>query len=61
MSLSAHFTKAVGGFTLRVDIEEESGILGLLGASGAGKSMTLSCIAGLVAPTDGYIAVDGAV
>ena len=34
-----------GSFTLDVKLHHESGILGLLGASGCGKSKTLQCIA----------------
>ena len=33
--------------------------IGLLGASGSGKSMTLRCIAGLVKPDEGKIIVNG--
>jgi len=34
-------------------------IFGLLGPNGAGKSTTIGCIAGLLAPTAGYVRVQG--
>jgi ABC-type sulfate/molybdate transport systems ATPase subunit len=42
--------------TLRV---ESGGSLALFGASGSGKSTVLSCIAGLEAPDDGFVRLDG--
>jgi len=36
-------------------------VLGILGASGSGKSMTLSAIAGVTSPDAGYIEVNGSV
>jgi molybdate transport system ATP-binding protein len=35
--------------------------LGILGASGSGKSMTLKCIAGIEVPDEGHISVNGRV
>ncbi|MDR0759316.1 MAG: ATP-binding cassette domain-containing protein [Treponema sp.] len=37
------------------------GCLGILGASGSGKSMTLKCIAGIETPDEGHISVNGRV
>ena len=61
MSLSVHIKKNVGDFCLSVDLEHESGITGILGASGCGKSMTLKCIAGIIKPDTGRIVLNGRV
>ncbi len=53
--LSVNIHKELEDFTLNVSFETEGGILGLLGASGCGKSMTLKCIAGLETPDRGRI------
>jgi molybdate ABC transporter permease protein len=53
--------KPLSGFALDVGFEIGSEVLGILGASGSGKSMTLRCIAGLETPTSGKIAVNGKV
>ncbi|MCF0228201.1 MAG: ABC transporter ATP-binding protein [Parasporobacterium sp.] len=43
-----------------LDFTVESGeIVGLLGLNGAGKSTTMNCITGYLAPTEGTVAVDG--
>ena len=59
MSLSVDIKKWLGDFTLRVAFETDGGVLGLLGASGCGKSMTLKCIAGIEKPDSGRIVLDG--
>ncbi|WP_148096688.1 sulfate/molybdate ABC transporter ATP-binding protein, partial [Aphanothece sacrum] len=46
-------------FTLEVDFKAHRETLGLLGASGSGKSMTLRCIAGLENPDQGHISING--
>jgi molybdate transport system ATP-binding protein len=43
------------GFTLDVQFSGREGFLGMLGASGSGKSMTLRCMAGLEKPDAGHI------
>ncbi len=58
MSLSVHITKKIGNFRLAVDMEQESGVTGILGASGCGKSMTLKCIAGIEKPDTGRIVLN---
>lgn len=49
------------GFQLRVAFQASGGGLGLLGASGSGKSMTLRSIAGLEIPDRGRIILNGRV
>ena len=59
MSLLVDIEKDFGSFHLKVSFETSGGTLGLLGASGCGKSMTLKCIAGIVTPDRGRIVLDG--
>lgn len=61
MSLRAEIHKKLGGFSLDLSLETQGGVLGVLGASGCGKSMTLKCIAGIEKPDSGYIELDGTV
>ncbi|MCD8341555.1 MAG: ATP-binding cassette domain-containing protein [Clostridiales bacterium] len=61
MSLSVSIYKQLGDFTLDVSFETEGGVLGLLGASGCGKSYTLKCIAGIERPDRGRIVLDDTV
>lgn len=59
MSLYVNIEKDLGGFLLRVNFETDGEVLGILGASGCGKSITLRCIAGIVKPDKGRIVLDG--
>ena len=62
MSLQVDIHKKLGAFTLDVALEasaEKPEVLGLLGASGCGKSYTLKCIAGIETPDQGRIVLDG--
>ena len=61
MSLSVDIEKKLGGFSLRVQLDTDDAITGLLGASGCGKSLTLQCIAGIQRPDRGRIVLDGTV
>ncbi|MDR2376601.1 MAG: ATP-binding cassette domain-containing protein [Treponema sp.] len=50
-------------FSLEAEFETSGGVgcLGILGASGCGKSMTLKCIAGIETPDEGHIEINGRV
>lgn len=61
MAITVHIRKQLKDFELKVDFELESGCMGLLGASGCGKSMTLKCIAGIETPDSGRITLNGRV
>ena len=61
MAITAHIRKQLKDFELKVDFDLESGCMGLLGASGCGKSMTLKCIAGIETPDSGRITLNGRV
>ena len=58
MSLYVNIEKHLPSFDLKVNFEHKSGVLGFLGASGSGKSMSLKCISGLVTPSSGKIVVN---
>lgn len=58
MKLFVDIRKKLSGFNLDVMFEMNEDILGLLGASGSGKSMTLRCIAGLEKPDFGKIVLN---
>jgi len=55
MALTVKIHKKLGNFTLDVSFEAGDEWLGILGASGCGKSMTLKCIAGIETPDSGLI------
>jgi molybdate transport system ATP-binding protein len=57
--LTVDVEKRLATFHLRVRLEVGTEILILFGPSGAGKTMTLSTIAGLITPDTGEIALDG--
>lgn len=59
MSLHVDIKKRLASFTLEVALDAGAETLGLLGASGSGKSMTLRCIAGIETPDEGIIQVNG--
>ena len=58
MTLSVQIEKKLGAFHLNVTFETENEVLGILGASGCGKSMTLRCIAGIETPDFGRIVLN---
>lgn len=55
MAVSVDIIKNLNGFSLNVDFQKGEERLGILGASGSGKSMTLKCIAGIESPDSGKI------
>lgn len=59
MSLSVDITKQYKDFILSVKFETSDTTLGILGASGAGKSLILKSIAGIVTPDRGRILLNG--
>jgi len=56
--LTIDIKKTLPEFNLNVSFTVDRGILAILGRSGSGKTMTLRCIAGLVTPDHGHIALD---
>ncbi|MCC8181751.1 MAG: ATP-binding cassette domain-containing protein [Clostridiales bacterium] len=59
MAISLQLERELGRFTLDIALESQCPRIGILGASGCGKSMTLKSIAGVVSPDRGRIEVDG--
>lgn len=57
MKLTVDIEKRMGGFLLQSRFETGDGPLALLGASGCGKSVTLRCVAGILTPDRGRIAL----
>ena len=59
MAIEVRMKKKLGNFQLDIDFKTDENRIGILGASGCGKSMTLKCIAGIETPDEGRIIVDG--
>lgn len=59
MAISLEIEKKLKGFTLKTAFESSGSSVGILGASGSGKSMTLRCIAGIDKPDRGHIVING--
>jgi len=55
--LRLEFERKLPGFHLRVAVAARGNVLVLFGPSGSGKSLTLQCIAGLMSPDTGSIAI----
>lgn len=58
MSIEAQIIRR-SPFGLNIDLRADAGITVLLGPSGAGKTLTLNCIAGFTKPDEGRILVNG--
>ena len=61
MAIEVNIKKKFGGFRLDIQFTSQNNRIGILGASGCGKSITLKSIAGVEEPDEGYISVDGQV
>lgn len=59
MAVEITFQKNLGDFRLDMHLASNSRRIGILGASGCGKSMTLKSIAGIEKPDMGKIVIDG--
>lgn len=57
--LQVKFQKQLKNFPLCIQFEAKGGCVGILGASGCGKSMTLKTIAGIETPDAGRICLGG--
>ncbi len=61
MSIQVNVKKDFGSFVLDLEFQSDSKKIGILGASGCGKSMTLKSIAGIERPDAGRIVINGRV
>lgn len=59
MAINVQIKKKLGNFRLDIRFQSDSKRIGILGASGCGKSMTLKSIAGIETPDEGRIEVEG--
>ena len=59
--LVVNIQKRLANFDLDLELSVSESTLGILGGSGAGKSMLLRCIAGMERPTHGQIVLNGRV
>lgn len=59
MSVKVEIRRKLDSFQLDICFQSDSRRIGILGASGCGKSMTLKSIAGIETPDEGHIEVEG--
>lgn len=59
MAINVQIKKKLDTFRLDICFQSDSKRIGILGASGCGKSMTLKSIAGIETPDEGRIEVEG--
>ena len=59
MAIEVQIQRQLNTFQLDIDFKSNSKRIGILGASGCGKSMTLKSIAGIEQPESGLIKIEG--
>ena len=59
MAIDIKIKKEFGRFCLDVSMQSKGKRIGILGASGCGKSLTLKSIAGIERPDEGYVNING--
>ena len=59
MAVTVEIRRKLDNFLLDISFHSDSRRIGILGASGCGKSMTLKSIAGIALPDEGRIEVEG--
>ena len=59
MAIEVKIQRKLNTFELNIDFKSDSKRIGILGASGCGKSMTLKSIAGIEPPESGLIKIEG--
>ena len=57
--IEINISRTLGRFHLNMEVKSDSRRIGILGASGCGKSMPLGCIAGIESPDRGRIVLEG--
>ena len=57
MGITVDIEKTFGDFDMKIQFDTENRRIGILGASGSGKSMTLKTLAGIVTPDKGLIKI----
>ena len=61
MSIAVDIKHALGDFRLETSFESRGRLTTIFGASGSGKTSVVNVIAGLIAPQEGHISIDGMV
>lgn len=61
MKIQMNFKYQMQGFHLSINWESQENRIGILGASGSGKSMTLKALSGIITPDSGQIIVNDTV
>ena len=59
MAVTVEIRRKLDNFLLDINFHSDARRIGILGASGCGKSMTLKSIAGIELPDEGHIEVEG--